>query len=281
MRVLDAIEEVRQVIRQGRAEGCSVGLVPTMGYFHEGHLSLMRQARKDNDLLVVSIFVNPAQFGPKEDFNSYPRDVERDYRMASDVGADLIFNPSVGEMYPEGYHTYVNVEELTDGLCGASRPGHFRGVTTVVAKLFNIVQPDRAYFGRKDYQQLKVIERMVKDLDFPIEIIGMPIVREPDGLAMSSRNVRLNPDEREAALILSKSLAYAQELLDEGVTSASEIKERVEQFIGSEPLAHMDYAAVVHPETLEAIQYVEDQAVLAIAARIGSKRLIDNKLIHH
>lgn len=281
MQVLDAIEEVRQVVRQGRAEGCSVGLVPTMGYFHEGHLSLMRQARKDNDLLVVSIFVNPAQFGPKEDFNSYPRDVERDYRMASDVGADLIFNPSVGEMYPEGYHTYVNVEELTDGLCGASRPGHFRGVTTVVAKLFNIVQPDRAYFGRKDYQQLKVIERMVKDLDFPIEIIGMPIVREPDGLAMSSRNVRLNPDEREAALILSKSLAYAQELLDEGVTSASEIKERVEQFIGSEPLAHMDYAAVVHPETLEAIQYVEDQAVLALAARIGSTRLIDNKLIHH
>ncbi len=211
--ILHTISEMRGYVRHARSTANRVGLVPTMGYFHEGHLALMRAAGKQNALVVVSLFVNPTQFGPNEDFHSYPRDLDRDAEMAKSVGAHVIFNPSVEEMYPEGYSSYVEVERLTDGLCGASRPHHFRGVTTVVAKLFNIVQPDRAYFGMKDVQQLKVIERMVKDLDMPLEIVPVPTVREPDGLAMSSRNSYLSPEEREAALILRKSLDHAQELV--------------------------------------------------------------------
>jgi pantoate--beta-alanine ligase len=247
-----------------------------MGYFHEGHLSLMRQARLDNNLVVVSLFVNPKQFGPGEDLKLYPRNFERDSILAEEVGVDIIFAPSVEEMYPEGYNTYVEVEKLTEGLCGALRPGHFRGVTTVVLKLLNIVQPDRAYFGRKDYQQLKVIERMVADLNIPVEIVPMPTVREPDGLAMSSRNEYLSPEERRAALVLSKSLSYGQELLKQGVTSGDELQRRVEGFIGREPLARIEYVAVVHPETLDCLAEVEDEAVLALAVRIGKTRLIDN-----
>jgi pantoate--beta-alanine ligase len=250
-----------------------------MGCFHEGHLSLMRRAKEENGLVVVSLFVNPIQFGPKEDFREYPRDLERDFRMAEEVGVDVIFNPSVEEMYSGDYQTYVEVERLSEWLCGASRPGHFRGVATVVLKLFNIVLPDRAYFGRKDYQQLKVIERMVKDLNVPVEIIGMPIVREPDGLAMSSRNMYLNPQERQAALALSKSLAYAQEMLDGGITAGNEIRRRVEAFIRDEPLAEVDYVEVVDPETLEGLDEIRGQAILALAVRIGKTRLIDNAVL--
>jgi len=279
MRVLYAINETREFIALARGGGKSIGLVPTMGCFHEGHLSLMRRAREENDLLVVSIFVNPIQFGLGEDFREYPRDLERDARMAQEVGIDLIFNPSVEEIYPEEYRTYVEVERLSAGLCGASRPGHFRGVATVVLKLFNIVQPDRAYFGRKDYQQLKIIERMAKDLDLPVEIVGAPTVREPDGLAMSSRNTYLSPEERKAALVLNRSLEHAQQLLDEGITSGEELRRRVEKFIGREPLARIDHVAVVHPETLDCLAEVEDEAVLALAVRIGGTRLIDNVLL--
>jgi len=279
MEITHIISETRDLLRQARAEGKRVGLVPTMGFFHEGHLSLMRQARKDNDLVVVSLFVNPIQFGPSEDFRDYPRDLDRDARMAEEVGVDMIFNPPVEEVYRGGHNTYVNVRKLTEGLCGAARPGHFLGVTTVVLKLFNIIQPDRAYFGCKDYQQLKVIERMVRDLDVPVEIVPMPIIREPDGLAMSSRNTYLNPDERKAALVLSKALAYGQELLSQGVTSGEELRRRVEEFIGKEPLAEIDYVAVVDVEELDALAEIKDKAVLALAVRIGKTRLIDNMLI--
>ena len=279
MFITHTIAETRDRIRQARAEGKSIGLVPTMGFFHEGHLSLMRQAREDNDFVVVSLFVNPIQFGPSEDFRDYPRDLDRDARVTEEVGVDLIFNPSVEEMYREGHNTYVAVRKLTEGLCGASRPGHFLGVTTVVLKLLNIIQPDRAYFGQKDYQQLKVIERMVRDLDVPVEIVPMPIIREPDGLAMSSRNSYLNPDERRAALVLSKSLGYGQELLNQGVISGEELRRKVEEFIEKEPLAKIDYVAVVDPEDLDRLVEIEDKALLALAVRIGKTRLIDNKVM--
>ncbi|MCX6374754.1 MAG: pantoate--beta-alanine ligase [Armatimonadetes bacterium] len=279
MRVVHTIADIRASVVAARLEGKTVGLVPTMGYFHEGHLSLMRQARKDNDFVVVSLFVNPTQFGPNEDLRDYPCDMDRDARMAEEAGVVLIFNPSVEEMYPEGYQTYVAVEEMTKGLCGALRPVHFRGVATVCLKLFNIVQPDRAYFGRKDYQQLKVVTRMVSDLNVPLEIVGMPIVREPDGLAMSSRNTYLSPDEREAALVLSKSLAYARELLNQGIASGPELQSKVEEFIRREPLARIDYVQIVDPETLNCLAEIGDTAVLALAVRIGKTRLIDNCVI--
>ena len=276
MRITHTVNETREIIARARGEGKTIGLVPTMGYFHEGHLSLMRRARQDDGFVVVSLFVNPTQFGPSEDFRDYPRDPDRDARMAEEVGVDLIFNPSVEEMYPHGYDTYVEVEKLTEGLCGASRAGHFRGVTTVVLKLLDIVEPDRAYFGQKDYQQLKVIERMVKDLNVPVEIVPMPTVREPDGLAMSSRNRHLSPEERKAALVLSRSLSYGQKLLDEGITSGEELQRRAEEFITREPLAQIDYVAVVDPETLDRVAEVREKAVLALAVRIGKTRLIDN-----
>ena len=281
MNITHTITETRDRIRRARAEGKSIGLVPTMGFFHEGHLSLMRQAREDNDFVVVSLFVNPIQFGPSEDFRDYPRDLDRDARVTEEVGVDLIFNPSVEEMYREGHNTYVAVRKLTEGLCGASRPGHFLGVTTVVLKLLNIIQPDRAYFGCKDYQQLKVIERMVRDLDVPVEIVPMAIIREPDGLAMSSRNSYLNPDERKAALVLCKSLAYGQELLNSGVISGEELRRKVEEFIEKEPLAKIDYVAVVDPEDLDRLVEIEDKALLALAVRIGKTRLIDNAVIRN
>lgn len=279
MVILTTIEKTREFIQGAKAEGKSIGLVPTMGYFHGGHLSLMTRARDENDIVVVSLFVNPTQFGPTEDFQEYPRDLERDARMAEEVGVDLLFCPSSEEMYPANYQTYVDVQELSQGLCGTSRPGHFRGVATVVLKLFNIVQPTRAYFGQKDYQQLKVIERMVKDLNVPVEIIGMPIVRESDGVAMSSRNTYLTPEERQAARVLSMSLRYAQELLDDGVIHASELSRKIEEFISREPLALIDYVAVINPDTLEYLHVVEDKALVALAVRIGKTRLIDNAII--
>lgn len=279
MSIIHSVEETQEYIALARGGRKSVGLVPTMGYFHRGHQSIMARAREENDLVVVSLFVNPTQFGPSEDLAAYPRDLDRDASMAREVGVDVIFNPSVDEMYPDGYSTYVNVEGITEGLCGAARPGHFRGVATVVLKLLNIVQPDRVYFGQKDYQQLKVIERMVADLNVPVEVVGMPTVREDDGLAMSSRNTYLGPDERRAALILSKALHRAQELMREGVVSTDEMYRRIVEFISEEPLAQIDYVAVVAPETLECMPEIGGQALVALAVRIGKTRLIDNSVV--
>lgn len=279
MRIVHTIAETREFVRRAKAEGETIGLVPTMGYFHEGHLSLMRQARQHNDVVVVSLFVNPAQFGPDEDVRDYPRDLERDARIAADVGVDLMFNPSVEEMYPEGCASYVAVERLTAGLCGASRPGHFRGVSTIVMKLFSIIPADRAYFGQKDYQQLKIIERMVRDLNVPIEIVPVPTVREPDGLAMSSRNSYLSSEERQAALVLRKALDLGQKLLSSGLSNGDRLREQVERFINREPLVRIEYVAVVDPETLEPVGEIRRCAVLALAMCVGRARLIDNEFL--
>lgn len=279
MEVITSVSEMQSRAAKLRSDGKVIGFVPTMGYFHEGHLSLMRRARSECDIVVVSIFVNPIQFVPGEDYERYPRDVERDLRMAEGVGVDIVFHPSVEEMYPEGYATYVNVERLTEGLCGAFRPGHFRGVTTVVAKLFNIVMPHRAYFGEKDYQQLVVIKRMVRDLNFPIEIVPCPTVREEDGLAMSSRNVYLLPDERKAALSLSRGLMAAQKMFMSGERDAATLKRIVEEHLRSSELVRPQYVEVVDAETLEPIERVERDAVIAVAAFVGKARLIDNVIL--
>ncbi|MHB0998011.1 MAG: pantoate--beta-alanine ligase [Armatimonadota bacterium] len=279
MRIFHKISEVREYISKARSDNKSIGLVPTMGYFHEGHLSLMRRACEDNDIVAVSLFVNPIQFGPAEDLRSYPRDLQRDADMAESIGVDFIFNPAPEEMYSDVFNTYVEVLGLTESLCGASRPGHFRGVATVVMKLFNIVQPDKAYFGQKDYQQLRVIERMVDDLNVPVEIIGMPTYREPDGLAMSSRNIYLNSDERKAALIINKSLSYAQTLLNQNVSSVDELGRRVVEFISTEPLAQIDYIQIVDANSLQSIDKIDNKALLAMAVKIGKTRLIDNAIL--
>jgi pantoate--beta-alanine ligase len=262
-----------------RAQGLKVALVPTMGYFHSGHLSLMKYGRTLGGRLVVSLFVNPAQFGPQEDYGRYPRDLERDAEMARGVGVDVLYTPGVEQMYPPGYQTYVEVEQLTRGLCGASRPGHFKGVATVVLKLFNQVQPHTAIFGEKDYQQLAVVKRMSADLDLPVEIVGRPIVREPDGLAMSSRNAYLSPEERSAALCLSKALKAARRLVGNRVTSREEILTVVKDIIDQALYTRIDYLALVHPETLEEVETVQGEARLALAVWVGKTRLIDNILL--
>lgn len=279
MLILHTINEAREYIANARREGKKIGLVPTMGYFHEGHLSLMRRARVENDVVVVSLFVNPTQFGPNEDFARYPRDVERDARLAEGVGVDVIFNPSVEEMYPEGYATFVNVEGITETLEGEFRPGHFRGVATVVLKLFNILPADRAYFGLKDYQQLLVVKKMVNDLNLPIEIVPMPIIREEDGLAMSSRNTYLNNEERRAAVVLYKALQYANELVKSGLTDGKRLEHEVEEYIRKEPLARIDYVAVRDPDNLAPVVEISKPVVLLLAVRIGSTRLIDNAVL--
>lgn len=253
----------------------TVGAVPTMGYLHEGHLALVRRARAENDHVVVSIFVNPTQFGPNEDYARYPRDPERDLAMLRAEGVDVVFMPSVQQMYPEGFATYVNVERLTERLEGAHRPGHFRGVTTVVTKLFNILQPHRAYFGQKDAQQLIVIRRMTRDLAFPIEIVDVPTVREPDGLAMSSRNVYLSADERRAATVLFRALEQARQLWDAGVRDGSRLRAAMRAVVESEPLARVDYVSVADPDTLEELDAAGDRALASLAVRLGSTRLID------
>jgi len=252
--------------------------VPTMGALHEGHLSLVQRARADDDTVVVSIFVNPAQFGPSEDYARYPRDPDRDLALLRDVGTDLVFMPPVEEIYPQGFDTYVEVGKLAQVLEGASRPGHFRGVATVVAKLFNIVQPHRAYFGQKDAQQLAVIRRLTRDLGLPVEVVGLPTVREPDGLAMSSRNAFLSPEERKAALVLYRSLEAAQELWRSGVRDASLIRQRMGEVLAGEPLARVDYVSVADAETLEELETVDRPALVSLAVRIGKTRLIDNIL---
>jgi pantoate--beta-alanine ligase len=256
-----------------------VGLVPTMGYLHEGHLSLVRAARTENAHVVASIFVNPAQFGPNEDLARYPRDEARDLELLRAERVDAVFAPDVAEIYPDGYSTYVEVEGLTARLEGASRPGHFRGVTTVVLKLLNIVQPQRAYFGQKDAQQLAVIGRMALDLDLPVEIIGRPIVREADGLALSSRNVYLQGEDRAAALVLSRALALARRMFDDGVRDADVIREEMTALIAGEPRAAMDYVSVADAETLDELTSIDRPTLVSLAVRIGSTRLIDNVVL--
>lgn len=259
-----------------RLKGKKIAFVPTMGYLHEGHLNLMREGRKRGDCLAISIYVNPTQFGPNEDLDKYPRDFEGDEKLAKEVGCDAIFYPTNKEMYPENYHTYVNVEKITDNLCGISRPDHFRGVATVCAKLFNIVKPHTAVFGKKDFQQLAVIKRMVKDLNMDLEIVGMPTVREPDGLAMSSRNSYLKSDERESALSLSRSLKRAEELYEKGERDASRIIKEVKQFIDGHPHARIDYVKICDTETMEDVERIDGESVLALAVWVGTPRLIDN-----
>lgn len=279
MEVITSVSEMQSRSMKMRCDGRVIGFVPTMGYFHEGHLSLMRRAKSECDIVVVSIFVNPIQFAPGEDYERYPRDIERDLKMAEEVGVDIIFSPSIEEMYPEGYSTYVHVEKLTEGLCGAFRLGHFRGVTTVVTKLFNIVMPHKAYFGEKDYQQLVVIKRMVRDLNFPIEIVPCPTVREEDGLAMSSRNVYLSPEEKRAALLLSRGLMAAKELFERGERNAKALKRIVEEHLRSSPIVQPQYIEVVDAETLEPVECIEGDVVIALAAFVGKARLIDNVIL--
>jgi pantoate--beta-alanine ligase len=276
MRVVHTIAEARAV---RRALPGTWGFVPTMGYLHEGHLSLVRRARAENDRVAVSIFVNPTQFGPHEDYARYPRDLERDLRLLEPLGVDLVFVPSVEEMYPPGFQTWVIVEEVSRPLEGASRPGHFRGVATVVAKLFNILQPDRAYFGQKDAQQTVVIRRMVQDLNIPVEIVICPTVREPDGLAMSSRNTYLNPEERRAATVLFRALQAAKARYEAGERDAERLREAMREAIRAEPLARIDYVSVAHPETLQELERVEGPALLSLAVYIGTTRLIDNLML--
>lgn len=274
------IKETREQIKEWKRQGLTVGLVPTMGYLHEGHQSLMEAAKRENDKVAVSIFVNPIQFGPKEDFASYPRDFEKDVALCERVGVDLIFHPEAEEMYKEDFCTYVDMDGLTKELCGKSRPTHFRGVQTVVSKLFHIMPADRAYFGQKDAQQLAVVKRMARDLSMDIEIVGCPIIREADGLAKSSRNTYLNKEERQAALILSKSLAEGKKLIEAGVKDAAQIKKRIEETIGQEKLAKTDYVEIVDFADITPIENLEQakegEVLCAIAVFIGKTRLIDN-----
>jgi pantoate--beta-alanine ligase len=276
------ITTIRQMLAHSSRlldEGDRIGFVPTMGYLHEGHLSLMRQARLDNHALVVSIFVNPTQFGPNEDYDSYPRDLEEDTVMLREVGCDVLFTPSAEEIYPDGNVTTVSVAGLTDRLCGASRPGHFDGVTTVVNKLFNITKPHRAYFGLKDYQQYRVLDRMVTDLDMDIEVIGLPTIREKDGLAMSSRNAYLSADERENALTLSRSRETARKMVSEGERDPVVIESRVKELIESQSQLSIDYVSIVDEGDLSPIDILDKPALLALAVRVGEARLIDNTVL--
>ncbi len=254
----------------------TVGLVPTMGYLHEGHLSLVRRAREECDDVVVSIFVNPTQFGPKEDLSKYPRDLDRDLSLLEPLGVDLVWMPTAEIIYPPGFQTWVEVETITQPLEGTSRPGHFRGVTTVVAKLFNAVQPHSAYFGQKDAQQAAVIRQMTRDLNFPIEIVICPIVREPDGLAMSSRNVYLEPEQRKAATVLSRALQAAKEAYEEGERDADKIRGKMKEVLASEPLANVQYISCADYDTLKELNTVTGKALLSMAVLIGKTRLIDN-----
>jgi pantoate--beta-alanine ligase len=273
------VRTIAEMRARRRGLAGDVGLVPTMGFLHEGHLSLVRRARADNDHVVVSIFVNPTQFGPEEDFERYPRDEARDLALLEQERADLVFAPSVEEMYPEGDSTSVTVEGITEVLEGGRRPGHFRGVATVCTKLFSIVRPDRAYFGRKDAQQLLVIRRLARDLALGIEIVGMPIIREADGLAMSSRNAYLSPEERQAALVLSRALCRARELFDSGERDGGRLRAAMRELIAREPLAQVDYVSVADTETLRELERIARPALASLAVRIGGTRLIDNVML--
>jgi pantoate--beta-alanine ligase len=281
MKVVTTIDEARQHVKSWRQNGESIGLVPTMGYLHEGHQSLMAAAKKANQKVIVTIFVNPIQFGPNEDLASYPRDLERDKNACQQMGVDLIFCPSDNEMYDANFSSYVNVDGLTDALCGKKRPGHFKGVCTVVTKLFNITQPDRAYFGQKDAQQLAVIKRMVKDLNIDIDIIGCPIVREGDGLAKSSRNSYLSESERAAAVCLFQSIECAKQMIQAGEKSVASILMAMQKMINAQPLAKIDYIEFVDFATLTAVDSLNQDSLCALAVYIGKTRLIDNFIYHH
>lgn len=279
MKVITSIREMRRFVREAKASGATVGLVPTMGYLHEGHLSLVRRARERCGRVVMSLFVNPLQFGPQEDFERYPRDLARDEGLAREAGVDALFAPTVAEMYPREPLSYVTVERLTEGLCGRSRPGHFRGVATVVTKLLHIVEPDVAFFGQKDIQQLRVIEQMVADLNFPTAIEGCPIVREADGLAMSSRNVYLSPEHRRQAPAIYAALRRAEEALAAGERDGERLLQIVREGIGQAPEAKIDYVSLVDYGSLEPVARVEARAILAAAVWLGATRLIDNVIL--
>ena len=279
MKIVETIEELRKQVKEWKKQGLSVGLVPTMGYLHEGHQSLMEAAGKENDKVVVSIFVNPMQFGPAEDLAEYPRDLDHDAKVCEKAGVDLIFHPEPEEMYAPDFCSFVDMTGLTEGLCGKTRPIHFRGVCTVVNKLFNIVQPDRAYFGQKDGQQLAVVRRMVRDLNMDIEIIGCPIVREEDGLAKSSRNTYLSQEERKAALILSKTIRLGEEMA-KTEKDAQKVIEAMKKNIETEPLAKIDYVEAVDAVSMEPVKTLDGECMLAMAVYIGKTRLIDNTLLN-
>ncbi len=279
MEVVELISEVREQVQTWRAEGFRIGLVPTMGYLHEGHGSLIERAREENDRVVVSIFVNPMQFGPKEDLETYPRDMEKDLAYCECLGADLIFHPEPEEMYGEGFSTYVDMSVLTEELCGLSRPAMFRGVCTVLTKLFHIVQPDKAYFGQKDAQQLAVVTHMVEDLNMDIEIVGCPIVREEDGLAKSSRNAYLSREEREATLVLSQAIFLGEKMVADGERDATKVISAMKALIETEPMARIDYVKAVDGKTMQQVPEVKEPMLFAIAVFIGDTRLIDNFMI--
>lgn len=278
MQVTNTIEKTRELVNNWKKEGKTIGLVPTMGYLHEGHASLIRRCREENDIVVVSDFVNPTQFGPNEDLEAYPRDFDRDSALCESIGADLIFCPSPVEMYHDP-HAFVSIDTLSDTLCGKTRPIHFKGVCTVVSKLFNIVKPNRAYFGQKDAQQLAIIRRMVRDLNMDIEIVGCPIVREEDGLAKSSRNTYLNEEERKAALILSKAVFLGKKMVEDGETSAAAVKEAMIKKIESEPMAKIDYVEAVDGLSMQPVEEIKAPVLVAMAVYIGKTRLIDNFIV--
>jgi pantoate--beta-alanine ligase len=276
MEIIRTIKEIKEFSSQARHAGKTIAFVPTMGYFHEGHLRLMREGRKRGDLLIISLFVNPTQFGPNEDFKNYPRDFERDRKMAEEVGVDILFAPEASDMYPPNHQTIVRVEKVTRNLCGRSRSTHFQGVTTVVLMLFEIVMPHVAIFGEKDYQQLVTIQQMVRDLHMSVEVLGMPTVREADGLAMSSRNTYLLPEERKAALSLYRSLQKAKGLLQKGERKVDRILHEMNEILQSEPLVRIDYVQICDAHTLQDVDRIEGEVVVALAAYLGKTRLIDN-----
>jgi pantoate--beta-alanine ligase len=276
MRLIEKIDDMKTIIRMKKKEGISVGLVPTMGYLHEGHMSLVRASKRDNDFTVMSIFVNPKQFGAGEDFRRYPRDMQRDAKIAEDAGVDVIFAPCADEMYPHDFKTGIKISGVTDILCGKTRVGHFDGVATVVAKLFNIISPDRSYFGQKDAQQAAVIKSMVKDLNMDVDIVTCPIVREPDGLAMSSRNVYLSADERRAAVILSKALYEAEELIKNGERKKETVRDYIMRRIMSEKTAGVEYVEILDADSFKAVDILTGKIMVALAVRFGKTRLIDN-----
>ncbi len=279
MRLITSVEDVGKLTTRWKEAGLRISLVPTMGFFHAGHLALMKYAKQHSDRVVVSLFVNPSQFGPNEDFKEYPRDLERDRSLAEKENVDCLFCPEAADMYPEGFQTWVDVNGLAKHLCGASRPGHFRGVATIVTKLFNIVRPDLAVFGQKDFQQLQIIRRIVRDLNFGIEIKGYPIVREADGLAMSSRNKYLNSEERKNALCLFEALKMAEKMVSEGCCSTPRLAHAIERIILARPGTKIDYIFLGDPETLTERETIQDDTLLALAVYVGNTRLIDNTIL--
>jgi len=278
MEVVKNIQEMKKISNNLIENKKTIGFVPTMGYLHEGHLSLVRKARENNDIVVVSIFVNPTQFGPNEDYNSYPRDLDRDLELLKNLNVDYVFTPEVSDMYPEDFSTFVEETQLSKFLCGRSRPGHFRGVCTVVTKLFNIVRPTRAYFGQKDAQQFRVLRRMIRDLNMDVEMIELPIAREKDGLALSSRNTYLTPEERKEATRLYKSLLKAKELVESGIKDTQIIKSEMKKIL-DQPLLKIDYIEIVDEKTLKPVNKVENKVIVALAVYVGKARLIDNIIL--